>query len=563
MLLWDEEKNTFCPGTIFPPFHPCLALVGKKQGAHANIRIHPSPSSLSLSQKPAKTKFQMEQEPKLPAAAQSMQSPTPPLDLPASSKSPEDISQSIETVSQSTELSAGTLRGIQELLKIVKKSKDATPFLHPVDPIALGIPDYPRIISRPMDVSTIEANLRDKKYLRVDDFVADFQLMLKNCFTYNPPETVVHKMGKALEALFAKNLRLVTGPSASAGIEKKRKNSIAAADGAGGVPKLRRASSAKASRMSADEYKRCQTIFQHVIKKTNVVWPFMQPVDPVALAIPDYFNIIKEPMDFGTIKRKLESGNAYTTFSEFERDVRLIFTNCYTYNAPDSDVVSLCKQAEALFNSKIASTSSRSTSSSSTVPHSSRTGSLMLEYSDEDDGVEDSDSERLRSLKQQLVDIKNRINEINQKRKNRRLAKGPADLSHEQSTGAKVKKHSRGVGSVGGNVSGSLQEELSFEEKRQLSFDINYLPPDELTGVVEIIQESMPTLRNSSSEEIELDIDTLNVKTLRRLQSYVIAFKTRQSKNAAPLTSMQQSSSLTSVVPPQPTSSEDDDSDSD
>jgi len=32
---------------------------------------------------------------------------------------------------------------------------------------------------------------------------------------------------------------------------------------------------------------------------------FQEPVDPIKYCIADYFDIIKEPMDFGTIKNKL------------------------------------------------------------------------------------------------------------------------------------------------------------------------------------------------------------------------------------------------------------------
>jgi hypothetical protein len=31
-------------------------------------------------------------------------------------------------------------------------------------------------------------------------------------------------------------------------------------------------------------------------------WPFLEPVDPVALNIPDYPDVIKNPMDLFTIK---------------------------------------------------------------------------------------------------------------------------------------------------------------------------------------------------------------------------------------------------------------------
>lgn len=66
-------------------------------------------------------------------------------------------------------------------------------------------------------------------------------------------------------------------------------------------------------------------------------WVFGKPVDPVALNIPDYFSIISEPMDLGTIKSKLEK-NMYSGIEEFASDVRLTFSNAMTYNPPGNDV---------------------------------------------------------------------------------------------------------------------------------------------------------------------------------------------------------------------------------
>ena len=52
----------------------------------------------------------------------------------------------------------------------------------------------------------------------------------------------------------------------------------------------------------------------------------MQPVDPAELNLPDYFEIIKNPMDLGTIKKKVEN-NGYKLISEFGADVRLTSAN--------------------------------------------------------------------------------------------------------------------------------------------------------------------------------------------------------------------------------------------
>ncbi len=49
----------------------------------------------------------------------------------------------------------------------------------------------------------------------------------------------------------------------------------------------------------------------------------------------DYLDVITEPMDFATMKEKID-GNVYKTFDEFERDFNLIWKNCMAYNAEDT-----------------------------------------------------------------------------------------------------------------------------------------------------------------------------------------------------------------------------------
>ncbi|KVH99144.1 Bromodomain-containing protein [Cynara cardunculus var. scolymus] len=51
--------------------------------------------------------------------------------------------------------------------------------------------------------------------------------------------------------------------------------------------------------------------------------------------LPDYHDVIKHPMDFATIRKKLAKG-AYLTLNEFEHDVLLICRNAMQYNAPDT-----------------------------------------------------------------------------------------------------------------------------------------------------------------------------------------------------------------------------------
>jgi hypothetical protein len=92
--------------------------------------------------------------------------------------------------------------------------------------------------------------------------------------------------------------------------------------------------------------------------------PFLRPVDPIALNIPHYPTIIKTPMDFGTIEQKLASSNPakpdpnlqnprYHHADEFISDVRLIFSNCVTFNGPDHPVTAMGKRVEEVFDKQV------------------------------------------------------------------------------------------------------------------------------------------------------------------------------------------------------------------
>lgn len=61
--------------------------------------------------------------------------------------------------------------------------------------------------------------------------------------------------------------------------------------------------------------------------KHSSAWIFHEPVNPEKLNIPDYLDIIKQPMDFGTAKTKLQT-NQYTKLEDFLADINLVFDNC-------------------------------------------------------------------------------------------------------------------------------------------------------------------------------------------------------------------------------------------
>jgi len=100
---------------------------------------------------------------------------------------------------------ATELKFCEEVLGEIKKPKYhqwSSPFLVPVDPVALGIPDYFKIIKTPMDLSTVTTRLNTGQYENAKDFEADIKQIFKNCYKFNPPGSPVHEMGKYYEEVF-------------------------------------------------------------------------------------------------------------------------------------------------------------------------------------------------------------------------------------------------------------------------------------------------------------------------------------------------------------------------
>ncbi|KAI6136923.1 Bromodomain-containing protein [Pisolithus sp. B1] len=117
------------------------------------------------------------------------------------------------------------------------------------------------------------------------------------------------------------------------------------------------------STLSAAQHRFCLSTIRS-LKKLKDAAPFLLPVDPIALNIPHYPSIIKNPMDLATIERKLMSSNPakpdpnlnnprYNSADEFIADVRLVFTNCITFNGPDHAISVAGKHVEAVFDKQI------------------------------------------------------------------------------------------------------------------------------------------------------------------------------------------------------------------
>lgn len=208
---------------------------------------------------------------------------------------------------------------LESILNEMRDLPDVQPFLFPVN--AKVVPDYYKIIQRPMDLQTIRDNLRQKKYQSREEFLADVNQIVENSTLYNGGKsslTVAAKkmMNVCIERLGEKEERLMR-------LEKA-------------INPLLDDNDQVAFTFILDN------VVNNKLKSMAESWPFVKPVNKKV--VKDYYMIVKEPMDLETIERKVKS-HKYHSRKEFLDDVEKILNNCILYNGKESPFT---QKAEAL-----------------------------------------------------------------------------------------------------------------------------------------------------------------------------------------------------------------------
>ena len=225
---------------------------------------------------------------------------------------------------------------------------------------------------------------------------------------------------------------------------------------------------------------------------------FNRPVDPIADGVPDYPSIVTEPMDLGTIKKKISSSR-YASHEQWANDVRKVWENAMSFNAPGNDVHESAKNLAAQFEAyylKHYKTASAGTPSAARPVASRNSGSPAPVRANSPAPA--SSSSAVEKMARQMELMQQQLDSV-------KAAKAGGG-----GNGTKKK-------AVGGG-GGAVRRNMTFEEKRTLSLNINRLSTDKLAKVVEIIKKKKKV---DESEEIEIDIDSLGETTLRELEKYV------------------------------------------
>ncbi|XP_026439317.1 transcription factor GTE8-like [Papaver somniferum] len=146
------------------------------------------------------------------------------------------------------------------------------------------------------------------------------RLIEDNCVDIPLPNVTSNILAKVLEYCKKHVADIPKGDDGKEVADRKRGNH-------GRFQNNKRVSTASTS--NSELMKRCNQLLSRLMKH-NYGWVFNALVDTVRLGIPDYFTIIKHPMDLGTVKSKIAKGE-YTSPFGFCADVRLTFYNAMTH----------------------------------------------------------------------------------------------------------------------------------------------------------------------------------------------------------------------------------------
>ncbi|XP_063696880.1 protein polybromo-1 isoform X2 [Culicoides brevitarsis] len=182
-------------------------------------------------------------------------------------------------------------------------------------------PDYYKVIAEPIDMQIIENRITQDKYETLDDVLADYQLLFSNCRKYNEVKSQIYQDANTLEKALKKQIRELSGVPERKSIQRPHPSSPR-------TPKRPRIVT-----------QRCQQLFETIRDykepkaKRQLSTIFLKL--PSKADYPDYYEIIKHPIDMDRIQAKI---NKYNSLDEIVQDFALMFENACTYNEPDSQI---------------------------------------------------------------------------------------------------------------------------------------------------------------------------------------------------------------------------------